>query len=102
MGFRLPLDLLDLDQALVAVARSRPGGVNRTPVAVEVRWIHPSVAQVRIVRDSQQLIARLALGVHPLPQILWMPGVHGTEWHFRHMPALAEEDIAVQVPVIVL
>src|SRR6266481_6758625 len=31
-----------------------------------------------------------------------MPGVKRAERHFRDVPALAEEDVAVQVPVIVL
>src|SRR5439155_18514977 len=30
MGFRLSIDLLDFDQSLIAFARGRPGGVNRT------------------------------------------------------------------------
>src|SRR5271165_2882002 len=70
MGFRLSLDLLDLGQPLVAVPRRGPGGIDRPAKAVHIDRKHASVAQVRIVRDAQKLVALLALSVHPVPQVL--------------------------------
>ena len=70
MGFRLSLDLLDFDQSLIAVTRRCPSRINRSSETVEINGIHPPVAQIGVVRDGQQLIARLALGVHPFPKVL--------------------------------
>src|SRR5208283_5204516 len=44
VSFRLSLDLLDLDQALVDVAVGSPGGVNGASEAVDVNRIHPPAA----------------------------------------------------------
>src|SRR5262245_42596721 len=52
--------------------------------------------------DGEQLVASLALRVHPLPQVLRVPGIEGAIGHLRHMRALAEEDITVQVYVVAL
>ena len=100
MRFRLSLALLDLDQALVAVARGGPGGVDRpSGGVVDVDRVHPAVAHVGVVRDGEQLVARLALRVHPVPQVRGTFGVERAEWIVRHLVAGAEEDVAVQVAV---
>jgi hypothetical protein len=67
MGLGLSLDLLDFDQALVAVSRSRPGCIDGPAEAVEVDGIHPPVTHIGVMRNGQQLVPRLALGVHPVP-----------------------------------
>ena len=100
MGLRLSLDLLDLDQAFVAVARGGPGGVDGASEAVQVNGVHPAIAHIGIVRDGQQLITGFALRVHPLPQVFGMPGVQSAVGHRRHVGAVTEKDIAVQVPVV--
>ncbi len=100
MRLRLSLALLDLDQALVAVARGRPGGVDRPPGGVvDVDRVHPAVADVGVVRDREQLVAALALRVHPVPQLRGASGVERAEWIVRHLVAGPEEDVAVQVAV---
>ena len=100
MSFRLPLALLDLDQALVAVACGRPGRIDRPPGGVvDVDRVHPAVADVRVVRDGEELVARLALRVHPVPQLRGKIGVERAERIVRHLVAGPEEDIAVQVAV---
>ncbi len=100
MGLRLSLDLLDLDQSFVAVAIRCPGRVDGPAKAVDVGGIHPAVAQVGVMRNGQQLVACLALRVHPLPQVFGVPGVQSAEGHDRHLCTIAEEDIAVQVAVV--
>ena len=102
MGLRLALDLLDLDQPLVAVARGGPGRVDRPAEAVDVGRIHPAVGEVGVVRDRQQFVAGLALRVHPLPQVFGMPGVERRERLVRHLGAVAEIDVAVQVAEVEL
>ena len=102
MGFGLSLDLLDFDQALVAVARGGPGRIDGSSEAVEVHGIHPAVAQVGVMRNGQQLVACLALRVHPFPQVFGMPGVQHAEWQRRHLGTIAEEDVAVQIAIVKL
>ena len=97
VGLRLALDLLHFDQALVAVARGGPGRVDRPAEAVHVGRIHPAVGEVGVVGDGKQLVAGLALRVHPLPQVLRMPGVEGRKRLVRHLGAIAEIDVAMQV-----
>ena len=100
VGLRLPLALLDLDQALVAVARGRPGRIDRPPGGVvDVDRVHPAVTDVRVVRDGEKLVARLALRVHPVPQFRGAIGVERAERIVRHLVAGPEEDVAVQVAV---
>ena len=95
--FRLALALLDLDQPFVAVARGRPGGVDRPAGGVvDVDRVHPAVAHVGVVRDGQQFIARLALRVHPSPELGGILGVERAERRVRHLVA-SEENIAVQI-----
>ncbi len=88
MGLGLAFDLLDLDQALVAVAGGRPGSVDRAAQAVDVYRVHPAVGQVRVVRDGEQFVTRLALGVHPFPQVLRVPGIECGERHLGNLGAL--------------
>ena len=99
MGLGLSLDLFDLDEPLVAVAGRGPGRVDGPVVGVDVDGIHPPVAHVRVVRDGQQLVARLALRVHPVPQVLGVCGIERAVGHLRHLGAIAEEDVAVQVAI---
>ncbi len=100
MRLRLSLALLDLDQALVAVTGRCPGRVDRPPGGVvDVDRIHPAVADVGVVRDREQLVARLALRVHPLPQFRGELGVERAEWIVRYLVAGPEEDVAVQVAI---
>ena len=94
------LDLLDLDQPLVAVARRGPGRVDRAALLSTSVGIHAAVGEVGVVRDRQQLVAGLALAVHPVPQILGMRRVERAERHRRHLGAVLEEDVAVQVQVV--
>ena len=101
VSLRLPLALLDLDQALVAIARSRPGRIDRPPGGVvDVDRVHPAVADVGVVRDGEELVAGLALRVHPVPQFRGAIGVERAERIIRHLVARPEEDIAVQVAVV--
>ena len=101
VGFRLALALLDLGEALVAVACGRPGGVDRPPGGlVDVDREHPAVADVGVVRDGEQLVARLALRVHPVPQVGGARGLERAEGIVRHLGAVAEEDVAVHVAVV--
>ena len=100
MRLRLPLALLDLDQALVAVARSRPRGVDRPPGGVVgVDRVHPAVAHVGVVRDGEQLVACLALRVHPVPEVRGALGVERAEWIVRHLVAGPEEDVTVEIAI---
>ena len=102
VGLRLPLNLLHLNQAFIAVARGCPGRVYRPAQAVHVDGIHPAIGQVGIVGNRQQFVARLALGVHPLPQILGVPGIQRRVRHLRYLRTVAEINIAVQVAEIEL
>ena len=97
MRLRLAFPLFDLDQPLVAHARLGPGGVNRPAGGViDVHRVHPAVAHIGVVRDGEQFNARLALGVHPLPELRGIRGVERAERRVRHLVA-PEENIAVQV-----
>ena len=69
MRLRLPLGLLDLDQRLIAHPVFRVGLVDRPPMQVDLGRIHATIREVGVVRDRQQLVANLALVVHPLPQV---------------------------------
>jgi hypothetical protein len=52
------------------------------------------------VRDGQQFVAGLALSVHPVPQLLGVVRVQCAEGLLRDVPALAEENVAVQIAII--
>ena len=80
MRLGLPFSLLDLDQPLVAHARLGPGGVDRPASGViDVQRVHPAVAHIGIVRDGEEFNARIALGVHPLPELRGFIGVERAE-----------------------
>ena len=100
MRLGLAFPLLDLDQPLVAVASGGPGGVNRPAGGViNVDRVHPAVAHIGVVGDGEQLDARLALGVHPFPELLGIRWESSdAERRVRHLVA-PEENIAVQVAV---
>ena len=49
---------------------------------------------------ASSLVARLALGVHPGPEILGMMRIDGRERHGRHLLRVPEEDVAVHVPAV--
>ena len=100
MGLRLPLDLLDLDQRLIAHPVFRVGPVDRPPVEVDLGRIHAPIREVGVMRDRQQLVARLALAVHPCPQVGRVGRIERAERHRRHMRAILEEDVAVEVHVV--
>ena len=95
----LALHLRDFDQPFVAHARFGPGGVNGAAHAVHIGGVHPAVGQVGVVGNGQQFVARLALGVHPLPQLFRMPRIECRIGCHRHLGAVTEKDIAVQVAV---
>ena len=100
MGLGLPLDLLDFDEAFVAVARGCPRRIDGPPKAVEVNGIHPAVTQIGVMRNGQQLVACLALRVHPRPQVLGMLGIQRAIGHLWQMGAVPEEDVAMQVALV--
>ena len=100
MGFGLALDLLNLREPFIAHPGFGPGGVDGPAPAVHLRGEHQAVAQVGVVRNRQQFMARLALAVHPLPQVLGMLGIQRAEGRLRHLLGVFEEDIAVQVAVV--
>src|SRR5208282_1219962 len=102
MSFRLPFDLLDFDESFIAIARSSIGGVDWPTHAVHVCGVHPAVTQVGIVGDGQQFVAGLALCVHPLPKVLWMPRLEGGIGHLRNLGTITEEDVAMQVSEVML
>ena len=70
MRLRRAFELSDFRQRLVVHPVLSPGGVDRTSFAVDVQRKHDAVRQIGVVRDRQQLVARLALRVHPGPEIL--------------------------------
>ena len=72
MGLGCALELMDFGQRFVVHALLRPGGINRSSFAVDLQRKHNAVAQVGVMRDRQQLIACLALGIHPVPEIFRM------------------------------
>ena len=74
MGLRLPLDLLDLDQRFIAHPGFSVGLVDRPPLKVDVGRIHAPIREVGVVRDREKLVARLALAVHPRPQVVGSGG----------------------------
>ena len=49
---------------------------------------------------ASRLVARLALRVHPVPQVGGARGLERTEGIVRHLGAVAEEDVAVHVAVV--
>ena len=65
MGLRRALELGDFRQRFVIHPVLRPGGVDRTPFAVDIQRKHDAVRQIGVVRDREQLVARSALRVHP-------------------------------------
>ena len=65
MGFRGALELLDLGQHLVSRPGLRPRRVDRPALVVDLGRKHDAVGEVRVMRDRQHPVARLALGVHP-------------------------------------
>ena len=99
MRFRRALELLDLDQRLVAHARLGIGGIDRAALGVDLGRVHAAVRQVGVVRDGQQVVAGLPLAVHPVPEVHRMGRVQGAERHRRHLGAVLEEDVAVEVHV---
>ena len=100
MRFRSALQLLDLGQGLVVDARLRPRRVDRPALAVDFQWKHDAVGQVRVVRDGQQLVARLALAIHPFPQFLRLVRVDRGKGQRRNLLRVLEQDIAMQVAII--
>ena len=102
MRFRSALDLLDFDQALVAVTGRGPGCVNGASEAVHVNRIHPAAAQIGVVGNGQQFVTCLALRVHPFPQVLGMPRIERAVGHLGNLGAITEKDVAVQVDVVIL
>ena len=66
------LELMDFGQRLIVHALLRPCSVNRPPLTVDLQRKHDAVAQVGVMRDRQQLIACLALGIHPVPEVFRM------------------------------
>ncbi len=100
MRLRRAFELVDLDQPLVAIARSGIGGVDRTALGVDLDREHPAVGEVRVVRDGEELVAGLALAIHPVPEIHGVKRVQCAERLRRYLSALLEEDVAMQVHVI--
>ena len=100
VGLRLTLNLLHLDERLVARAGLGPGGINRPAQAVHVGRVHPAVRQIRVMRDGQQVVAGLALGIHPVPQFRGVHRVQRRKRHLRNLGAVAEKHVAVQVAVV--
>ncbi len=98
--FRRALELLDLGQRLVVHPRLRPGRVDRPALAVDFQREHDAVGQIGVVRDRQQLVARLALAVHPVPQILRMTRIDRGERQRRNLLRVLEDDVAVQVAIV--
>ena len=70
MGLGSPLDLRDLGQRLVGHPLLGPGGIDGSALVVLLHREHDAVAEVGVVGDRQQLVARLALAIHPFPQFL--------------------------------
>ena len=100
MSFRRALYLLDLGQLLVALSRFSPGLVDRPAFEIDLSRKHDSVRQVRIVRNGEQLVAGLALAVHPVPQIFRSRRVDRAERHLRDLGAVLEEYVSVHIPVV--
>ena len=98
--FRRALELLDLGQRLVVDPRLRPRRVDRPALAVDFQREHDAVGKVRVVRDRQHLVARLALAVHPGPQVLRMIRIDRGERQRRNLLRVLEEDVAVQVAIV--
>ena len=73
MGFDVPLICWISVSGSLFMPLLRPRGVDRPALVVHLEREHDAVAQVRVVRDREQLVARLALAVHPGPQVL---GIH--------------------------
>jgi hypothetical protein len=52
------------------------------------------------VRDRQQVVARLALNIHPVPKVRRVHRIECSERLLRHVLAVLEEDVAVEVHVV--
>ena len=100
MGLGCALELMDFGQRLIVHALLRPGGINRSPFAVNLQGKHNAIAQVGVMRDRQQLITCLALGIHPVPEIFRMIRVQGSKGSFRHFLGIFKDDIAVHVAIV--
>ena len=100
MRLRRALELMDFGQRLVVHALLCPRGVDRSPLAVDLEGKHDAIAQVGVVRDRQHFNACLALGIHPVPEVLGMIRVDGRKGNFRHFAGVFEDDVAVQVAIV--
>ena len=98
--FRCALELLDLGQRLVVDARLRPRRVDRPALAVDFQRKHDAIGEIRVMRDRQQLVARLALAIHPFPQLLRLVRVDRAKWQRRNLLRVLEEDVAMQVAIV--
>ncbi len=52
------------------------------------------------MRDRQQLVARLALAIHPFPQVLRLVRVDRAKWQRRNLLRVLEDDVAMQVAIV--
>src|SRR6266487_3395205 len=69
MGFRCALELLNLDQPLIANPRLGIGRIDWPALTVHFGWVHATIRKVGVVRNSKQLVTGFALVVHPFPEI---------------------------------
>jgi len=100
MRLRGALDLLHLDQRLVAHARRGIGSIDRAPLVIDLGRVHATVREVGVVRDREEFVAGLTLSVHPVPQIHGLDRVQSAERHRGHLGAVLEEDVAVKVHIV--
>ena len=65
----VPLSCLISISGSLRIARRGVGGVDRAALDVDLGREHAAVREIGVVRDGEQLVAGLALAVHPVPEV---------------------------------